>query len=347
MSGPVRRHHGPGAPAAPPDPSRASGPRSPGVGVDRRAGRRRRGRVLARSPRCSCGSTAGWVSRSCRRVIGPAWHWLDPFSTLHDLGACGHAASRHRARGRRRTTRPGWAAGRRPSGSPRSSGSSSSMLAVASVDPVHRGRRLHRVHPRDDGPVRAGHVALERRGLHGLVPAPRSPRGLRAGRRDGSGRRRPFAAGLLEPGWIDRGCRARRRSAWVRSCSTGCPRRRSGSTSSERRASSVRPSCWSGGSASSSWRRCSVTRDVGVAATGAGLLPDRGRVSRRALPDLPAHRRSGHRHRARLIPSSAAGTCSARPSTSRRERGCRRASCGRRSWRPWWVDTCWARGPVT
>ena len=74
------------------------------------------GDATATSRRSSCGSTAGWASRLSRRSSGPVWHWLDPFATLHDLGAALAAHAR----------RPGWApaelpprsaAGRRWSGS--------------------------------------------------------------------------------------------------------------------------------------------------------------------------------------------------------------------------------------
>ena len=100
------------------------------------------------------------------------------------------------------------------------------------VDDVHHRRRVHRVDPRDDGPVRARHVARERRGLHGLVPAPRAAGAVRARRR---GRSRPAPAVRQRP---PRGRLARRPtsssspSGSARSCSTGCRRRSPGSTSS-------------------------------------------------------------------------------------------------------------------
>src|SRR4029077_13819813 len=103
--------------------------------------------------------------------VGPIWLFLDPFSTLYDLaaavvhrlradslgapappprlpppagnrlggprrlpGAAGPLAGRHRLR-LRRLARACDARGR-------------------AVDPVHRPPRLHRLHARDDGPVR-------------------------------------------------------------------------------------------------------------------------------------------------------------------------------------------------
>ena len=145
-------------------------------------------RATPRSPRSSCGSTAGSAWRWPRAFIGPVWHFLDPFSTLHDIGAAvvrrlgvdavgprrlpGAArpvAGGHRLRGRR-------LARARARGGP--------------AGPVRRARRLHGAHARDDGPVRARHLARERRGLHRLVPAARPPRAVRPRRR---GRPRPAA----------------------------------------------------------------------------------------------------------------------------------------------------------
>ena len=71
-------------------------------------------------------------------------------------------ARRHRFRGRR-LARAG-AGGRTPG-------------------PLRRARRLHGLHARDDGPVRPRHLALERRGLHRLVPPARPPRAVRPRRR--------------------------------------------------------------------------------------------------------------------------------------------------------------------
>ena len=57
-------------------------------------------------------------------------------------------------------------------------------------------RRLHGLHPRDDGPVRSRHVARERRDVHGLVPAPRPAGAVRPRRR---GRPRPAPAVRQRP----------------------------------------------------------------------------------------------------------------------------------------------------
>ncbi len=45
------------------------------------------GPATATSRPCSCGSTAGSGWPSLSAVIGPVWHFLDPFSTLHDVAA--------------------------------------------------------------------------------------------------------------------------------------------------------------------------------------------------------------------------------------------------------------------
>ena len=95
--------------------------------LDRRPGHRRRHRATATSRRSSCGSTAGSGSRSLSALVGPVWHWLDPFSTIHDIGAAIAAAGSGSAAGRSPTTRPRlgrWPAVDRASSS--SSGSSSS-----------------------------------------------------------------------------------------------------------------------------------------------------------------------------------------------------------------------------
>jgi hypothetical protein len=127
----------------------------------------------------------GWVGLAiiCA-IIGPAWHFIDPFSTIHDgtawilamKGLClslvtlglyypwyGASIARFHAES---TTFQGARfrlAGARHAGRP---------------DPVVRGpRRVHGLHAGDDGPVRARRMALTRRDVHGLVPSPR-PAGL-------------------------------------------------------------------------------------------------------------------------------------------------------------------------
>ena len=80
--------------------------------------------------------------------------------------------------------------------------------------PVHRPRRLHGADAGDDGPVRPRHLALARRGVHGLVPAAGPDRAVRADRR---GRPRSTAAVLQ---------RTPRAGLGARRCRHGRARRR-------------------------------------------------------------------------------------------------------------------------
>ena len=90
-----------------------------------------------------------------------------------------------------------------------------------------------------------------------------------------------------------------------------------------------------------------VARTVGLGAIGAGLLADRRRLPDRPLPDLPADRRATDPDR-HLRPAPARGrTCSAPRSTHRAATGCRRAWSGRSSWRPSSAGTCSGRGADT
>ena len=138
----------------------------------------------------------GWVGVALVSIfIGPAWHFLDPFSTLHDLGAAivrrlrrssalgpgrlpradGSLAGSHRLRRRR------LAGARAPGGRERA---------------VHLPGRVHGADPGDDGPVRPGRMAVAGRGLHRLVPAAGPARAVRAPGRGGPGpaaRRSPTA----------------------------------------------------------------------------------------------------------------------------------------------------------
>ncbi len=67
----------------------------------------------------------GWVGLAivCA-IIGPAWHFLDPFSTLHDLAAAVLRAVARPGLGHRRLPRATRALARRPPASPSSCGSS-------------------------------------------------------------------------------------------------------------------------------------------------------------------------------------------------------------------------------
>ncbi len=129
----------------------------------------------------------GWVGLAivCA-VVGPAWQFLDPFSTLHDLGAAVL----------RRLGVQGWA----PADYPVRLGRWPATIGFVgfvwlelvvrgrSVDALRRAHRLHGVHDRDDGPVRARRVAVAGRDLHGLVPSPRAARPLATRRRGRQGR---------------------------------------------------------------------------------------------------------------------------------------------------------------
>ena len=160
------------------------------------------------SRRCSCGSTAGSASASPSALIGPVWHFLDPFSTLHDLGA-GLV---------RRLGMASWDTADVP-GAPRS---------MAGGDRL-RGRHLARARP----PARAGRAVRRTRRLHAFTLAMMAQFGRDTWRahgeiftvwfrllgrlapyalvdEDGRVRRRPFATGLLEPGWSTRRRRHRR-----------------------------------------------------------------------------------------------------------------------------------------
>ena len=121
----------------------------------------------------------GWVGVAILcAIIGPVWHFLDPFSTLHDLGAAVL----------RRLGVQGWAIADYPAALgrwPAAIGFAffvwlELVLFAGAVDPVHRARRLHGADAGDDGPVRAGRMALARRDLHGLVPAARPARAIGA-----------------------------------------------------------------------------------------------------------------------------------------------------------------------
>ena len=147
----------------------------------------------------------GWVGVALiSALIFPVWEWLDPFATLHDIGAW---VLRRDRRARLGTVA---APGRPP---PLAGRGRVRVLRVAGArrrpgrpHPHHRPRRVHGPHPRADGPVRPRHVAGERRDVHGLVPDPQPARGDRRGpgRRRGGGpgrrrRARPCSAGRSPP----------------------------------------------------------------------------------------------------------------------------------------------------
>ena len=159
--------------------SRAPRDRTRRLGVDRRAGRRR---WLERCRRRSLFLWVyGWVGLAIvSAVVGPAWHWIDPFSTLHDIGGgvlrrLGMGDGVPNCRTGRATGRPsiGFAA-------------VVWLELVILAGPAGRGLgRLHDLHARGHGPVRPRHVALARRDVQGVVRAARTPRTPGPGRRAG------------------------------------------------------------------------------------------------------------------------------------------------------------------
>ena len=216
----------------------------------------------------------GWVGVALvSALLGPVWHFLDPFSTLHDLGA-----------GLLRRLGVGaWS----PAAYPERLGRWPATVGFVGfvwlelvdagggpVDPVRRPRRLHRVHARDDGPVRPRHVALERRDL--------------------------LASGSASSGGSPP------TSAWTRTAGSGAARSRAGCSSRAGPCADAALAALGVGSIlfdglsqtqpffdlfgapgdargdraarSRGWgswwsRRSCSTRVVGIAATGAGLLP--------------------------------------------------------------------------
>ena len=158
------------------------------------------GRATARSRRSSCGSTAGSAWPSSARSSGRPGT-SSTRSRRSTTSAPRSSADSGPGLGTGRLPGSGSGAGRRRSASRPSSGWSSSMQAGPST-PVRRRRRLHRLHARDDGPVRARRVALAGRDLHRLVPPPRPPApGSGSSTRTAGSPTRSFGSGLLEPGW--------------------------------------------------------------------------------------------------------------------------------------------------
>ena len=302
------------------------------------------GASAATSRRCSCGSTAGSASRSSRRCVGPVWHFLDPFSTLHDLGAWVLRRLDVARLGAARTTRRGWAAGRRSIGFP-----------VV---------RLARAGARWPAPstlfvVLVGYTAFtlammaqfgRDTGARTARPSP-SGSGSSAGWRrtrladeDGRVRRRPFVSGLLEPGWATRGRRSSSRFGVgldpvrraVADAALVRPVRRARAAGEDAAAARL-PGPDRAGRARR-WRGSSGSRRPGPAScrSRSGYL-----IAHYLTYLLIDGQASSSRSPTR---SSTAGTCSGRRSTSRRARGCRRASSGPSSSRPSSAATCSAPG---
>ena len=87
----------------------------------------------------------GWVGlASLSAFVGPVWHFLDPFSTLHDLGAALLRRLGVQPLGQSPTTRPGSGAGRRSIG----------FLVVVWLELVARGRPARPVRRRSSATPR-------------------------------------------------------------------------------------------------------------------------------------------------------------------------------------------------
>ena len=234
----------------------------------------------------------GWVGRRhrCPRCVGPVWQWLDPFATLHDLGAGllrrlgvrGWATRRaaRRALGRwpavvgfvffvwLELVRVGRAAGPCPS-------SLVGYTALTLAMMAQFGRDAWR--PR----------ARRSRSGSGLLGPPRARSPLDPtsdGRRPAAGRSR---AGLLEPGWTCRRRRAGRARRRLDPLRRPVADRRPGSTSSAHPASCPRrPPARLPGDHRRRGARGRPARRLGRDRRRAAA--DRGRLPRRALPDVPA-----------------------------------------------------------
>ena len=191
--------------AAPPDltggrsacrrPGCATGPardRAHRLGLDHRPGHRRRVERRRRRDAVPVGLRLGRRRADLSALARPGLAVARPVLHAPRHRRVGPAAARRRAAGTVADypdAARSLAGGRSAS---RSSSGSSSSLAAGAVDPVRRARRLHRAHARDDGPVRARRVAGAGRDVHGLVPAARPARAVRASpTRTGAGRAPP------------------------------------------------------------------------------------------------------------------------------------------------------------
>ena len=302
-------------------------------------------RATATSRPCSCGSTAGSESPSCRRSSGRSGSssTRSRRSMTSAQGSCVGSGSRA---GIRRSTPPASVAGRRPSGSAFFVWLEL-VLFAGSRNAVRGHRRVHRVHPRDDGPVRA-----RRRGDRRARPS-RSGSGCsggsrrsRSSTRTGASGAARSASGLLERGWswadvtlvgFAVGVDPVRRP--VADADVLRPVRRSGPADQHDPAPRLPRDHRRGG-----W---AVARIVGLAATGAGLLPiavgyliahyftylliDGQRILDRHLGPVPAW----------------LGPLRDRVPRAQRRFPAARGWCGPSSLRPSSAGTCSARGVVT
>ena len=279
-------------------------------------------------------------------IIGPAWHFLDPFSTLHDLGAAvvrrlGIAAWEPADYPERLGRWPGvigfaafvWLELAMGGGGP-------SVLFIV----LHR---LHGLHPRDDGPVRSRRMAVARRGLHGLVPPARPVGRLRAGRRGraGSGAVRSRAACSSRAGPVPDVALVGLGIGSI--LFDGLYQTQAffdGFGTPDVAGTTVLLAVWLGAIVLAALGGDPCRRRAGDRRRPA---TDRGRLPHRPLPDVPLIDGPEHPHRDLRTRSSAAGTCSGPRSTRRTATGCHPASSGRSSWRPSSAATCWAPGPGT
>ena len=230
-------------------------------------------------------------------IVGPVWHFLDPFSTLHDLLRRAGPPARHPARGTWPTYPAASVAGRPSSASSSSSGWSSSsmparsMLFIVLVGYTALTLAMMAQFGRDEWRSQGDVFTVWFRLLGRLaLLAPR-----RRGRAASPADRSPAACWSPAAAWPTSSSSP---SASARSCSTGCHRPSSGSTCSA--LPGLAPTTAAAGRvprASSSSPPSCVTRIVGVAATGRRPAADRRRLPDRPLPDVPPDRRAAHRHR--------------------------------------------------
>ena len=237
------------------------------------------------TPTCrgsSCGPTGGSGSPSSPPSSGPAWSWLDPFTTVHDAGA----ALLRRAGVRGWTPAPYPARlGRWPAVAGFAffvwlelvvTGGGGGRMLVAALARLRLVTLLGMAQYGRDAWRANGEVFTAWFGLLGRI----APFALAGPPEAGAVRRRPFGAGLLEPGWTTRRW-SWSRSGSPRSSTTGSRRPRPGSTSSGCPASPAGRS-----RSASSWspprprpgrgppgRLAADRAGAGIAAVGAGLVP--------------------------------------------------------------------------
>ena len=277
-------------------PRRASRDRSRRVGLDRRPGHPRRLERRPTSRRSSCGSTAGSASPSCRRSSGRSGtgSTRSRRSTTSGRGSCDASASTPGTpRGLPGPARS-LAGGRRASSS--SSGSSSSLggrpatLFVVLVGYTALTLAMMAQFGRDTWRANGETFTVWFRLLGRLGAVRARPT------RTATVRRRPFAAGLLEPGWSP---------ADVALVALGVGSILFDGLSQTQSFFDLFGAPGVGGETLllagclGLHRRGRAARVPGSSASGdrCRAAADRRRLPDRPLPDVPADRRAGHRRR--------------------------------------------------